>query len=156
VFFLGDLRTINLTAFPDAQRPIDSLTIIADDFAGNSLERTLAFMPGEDLSIRFLACHPNPFTARVNTRGETVRQVRFAFLLTDVARDVTLTIHTVSGKNIKSWKLIDLIGYQEVAWDGRDRSGHRIGNGTYYAKLIASNDRKKVKKIIRIAKLEGY
>ena len=49
-----------------------------------------------------------------------------------------------------------LIGYQEIEWDGRDMDGYRIANGTYYAKLTASNAKRKVKKIIRIAKLEGY
>jgi flagellar hook assembly protein FlgD len=82
--------------------------------------------------------------------------VRFAFLLTDAASSVSLSIYTVSGKKIKTFSLSDLIGYHQIAWDGRDYEGYRIANGTYYAKLIAKNDRKKVKQIIRIAKLEGF
>jgi len=46
--------------------------------------------------------------------------------------------------------------YQEVEWNGKTSNGYRIANGTYYAKLIAINDSKKVIKSIRIAKLEGY
>jgi flagellar hook assembly protein FlgD len=99
--------------------------------------------------------HPNPFTARSNGDG-TVSKIRFAFLLTDLASGVTLSVYTVSGKKIRTWSLTDLIGYQQVAWDGRDFEGYRIANGTYYAKLIAKNDRKKVQQIIRIAKLEGF
>ena len=55
-----------------------------------------------------------------------------------------------------------MIGYQEIAWDGttlnnrRRNKGYRIANGTYYAKLVAKNRYRKVQKIIRIAKLEGY
>jgi len=40
--------------------------------------------------------------------------------------------------------------------DGKTTGEIRIANGTYYAKLIAINDSKKVIKSIRIAKLEGY
>jgi flagellar hook assembly protein FlgD len=49
-----------------------------------------------------------------------------------------------------------MIGYQEISWDGRDHDGYRIANGTYYAKLIVKNKSKKLKKLIKIAKLEGY
>jgi len=149
------LENLSITAYPQIQHQIDSLQITATDLAGNSATRTVTYQPGEELSIRFLACHPNPFTARQMPNG-SIKNVRFAFLLTDVADNVTLTIYTISGKPVQSWSFPSLIGYQEIRWDGRDRDGARIANGTYYAKLVAKNRQKKVSKTIRIAKLEGY
>lgn len=149
------LENLSITAYPQVQHKIDSLQITAMDLAGNSATRTVTYQPGEELSIRFLACHPNPFTAQQMPNG-SIRNVKFAFLLTDVADNVTLTIYTVSGKPVQSWSFPSLIGYQEIKWNGRDRDGARIANGTYYAKLIAKNRQKKITKIIRIAKLEGY
>jgi flagellar hook assembly protein FlgD len=123
--------------------------------AGNSIRRTCAYLPGKDLTIKSFTCHPNPFTARRQNDG-SIQKIRFAFLLTDIANSVTLSIFTVSGKKIKTWSLSELVGYQQIEWDGRDHEGYRLANGTYYAKLIVKNDRKKEKKIIRIAKLEGF
>jgi hypothetical protein len=151
-----DLTSITLSAYPPKQRSVDSLSVRATDLAGNSAESTFAYRPGENLRIKFLSCHPNPFSAKQNADGHTTQPIRFAFLLTDVADKVRLSIHTVGGRTIKSWTLLDLIGYQEIEWNGKTGHGFRIANGTYYAKLTARNDRKETKKIIRIAKLEGY
>ncbi len=153
--FNGDLRSITLTIYPEAQGRVDSLIIHCSDLAGNPAKRSFVYLPGSDLSIRSFSCHPNPFTAKKHGDG-TISLIRFAFLLTDVASTVTLSVYTVSGKKIKTWSLSDVIGYRQIEWDGRDFEGFRIANGTYYAKLIAKNDRKKVYKIIRIAKLEGF
>lgn len=152
----GDLTSVTLTAYPAKQLRVDSLTVRATDFAGNSAENTFAYWPGEDLRIKFLSCHPNPFSAKQNADGESIQRIRFAFLLTDIASKVRLSIHTIGGRKIKAWTFLDLIGYQEIEWDGKTEQGFRIANGTYYAKLTARNDRKATEKIIRIAKLEGY
>ncbi len=152
-----NLSTVILTAYPQKMNVIDSLTIIAKDNAGNRAERVFAYRPGEKLKIRFFSCHPNPFTAKPG------KVIRFPFLLTDVATSVKLTIYTISGRKVWTWKSpSELIGYHEIAWDGttlnrrNQNMGYRIANGTYYAKLVAKNKNRKVQKIIRIAKLEGY
>jgi hypothetical protein len=149
--------TVILTAYPQKMNVIDSLTVIAKDNAGNLAQKVFAYKPGENLTIKFFTCHPNPFTARPG------KYIRFAFLITDVADKVTLTIYTISGRKV--WQITNtsnIIGYQEIKWDGttqnrrNENQGYRIANGTYYAKLVVANSEKKVKKIIRIAKLEGY
>jgi hypothetical protein len=146
-----------VTAYPQKMNLIDSLTVMAEDNAGNKAIKTFAYRPGEKLSIRFFSCHPNPFTAKPG------KLVRFAYLLTDLATDVSLTIYTISGRKVWTWENTgELIGYQEIAWDGTTlnqrmlNQGYRIANGTYYAKLVVKNKDTKIHKIIRIAKLEGF
>ncbi|MFW5785380.1 MAG: C25 family cysteine peptidase [Chitinispirillaceae bacterium] len=146
---------LNITLYPPSEKAVDSLTVTAEDLGGNSTTKEFAYKPGEDLSIRFLSCHPNPFSAKPGPDGGTVQKIRFAFLLTDMA-DAELILHTSSGRRIRNWRFSNMIGYQEIEWDGRDRNGRRLANGTYYLKLIAGNDKTRVKKIIKIAKLEGY
>lgn len=152
-----NLSTVVLTAYPQKMNAVDSLTIIAEDNAGNRAVKVFTYRPGENLKIKFFSCHPNPFTAKPG------KLTRFPFLLTDIATKVTLTIYTISGRKVWRWKSsTELIGYQEIAWDGTTQNrrsenmGYRIANGTYYAKLVAKNKYKTVQKIIRIAKLEGY
>ncbi len=148
---------IAITAYPRRQRSVDSLSVYAEDFAGNCAAAVFAYMPGEDLRITFLSCHPNPFSAAQDRSGRTAQTIRFAFLITDVARDVSLTVYTIGGNAVWSWrKSTGVIGYQEVEWNGKTANGYRIANGTYYAKLVAAGENKKAVKKIRIAKLEGY
>lgn len=153
----SDLSAISVTAYPKKEYRIDSMSVYAEDLAGNGSATVFAYMPGEDLTIKFFSCHPNPFSAKQDLRGNTQQIIRFAFLLSDVARDASITIYTIGGRAVWKWENASgTIGYQEVEWNGKTSSGYRIANGTYYAKLIAVNDSKKVVQSIRIAKLEGY
>jgi hypothetical protein len=152
----GDLNNLTVTAYPAPDRPIDTLSVIASDLAGNEVRQNYAFMPGENFDIKFLSCHPNPFSLRSRGVNGVPQTVRFALLLTDKPDEIALSIYTVTGKKIATLPALPTIGYQEVPWDGRDNDGYRIANGTYYAKLTARQGNKSLKKIIRIAKLEGY
>ncbi len=151
-----DSSTIAVSAYPPPERDMDTLRVVARDLSGNVGEREFAYLPGEELRIRFFSCHPNPFKAQTNDRGG-IEMVRFAFLLTDLADEVKLTVYTIGGRVIWQQSSKKVIGYREIAWNGRTRiGGHRIANGTYYAKLEVSNEHEMAQKIIRIAKLEGY
>jgi|GEM_PF-1235910 hypothetical protein len=153
----SDMREVSCTAYPKKESAVDSLTIIAEDFAGNSAASTFAYMPGEELAIKNFSCHPNPFTAKQDNSGNTVQTIRFAFLLTDVAQSASLTVYTIGSRAVWKWQRDDgIIGYQEVPWDGKTSQGYRIANGTYYAKLVVTNGSKRIFSTIRIAKLEGY
>ena len=153
----NDLSNVTLTAYPPKQYAIDSLSVYAQDLAGNATTAVFAYMPGEDLDIKFFECHPNPFSAKQDIHNNTIQTIRFAFLLTDVASDVSIVIYTIASRLVWKWEnTAGTIGYQEIEWNGKTSSGYRIANGTYYAKLIAKNSSKKVVKTILIAKLEGY
>jgi hypothetical protein len=153
----ADLRAITVTAYPAAsQKQVDSLSVAAEDLAGNAIVKYFAYIPGQNLSINFLTCHPNPFSLRARGVNGQPQTVRFAFELTDNAQEVDIGIYTVTGKKIAAFRYNDLNGYNEIPWDGRDGEGYRIANGTYYLKLTARNSNKTATKTIRIAKLEGY
>ncbi len=149
--------SLTITAYPPEINSVDTLSIYAKDLAGNESEKDFIYRPGQKLDIKFFSCHPNPFAAR---KGDVIR---FAYLLTDAASSVEMTIYTIAGRPVWRWKNDrQLTGYQEISWDGttmNDRingKGFRLANGTYYAKLVVKNSKRKVEKIIRIAKLEGY
>jgi hypothetical protein len=153
----SDLTQISCTAYPKKESNVDSLTVMAEDFAGNVAATTFAFLPGEDLTIKNFSCHPNPFTAKQDNSGKTIQTIRFAFLLTDVAQSASIVVYTIGSRVAWSWQNnTGIIGYQEVPWDGKTSQGYRIANGTYYAKLSVKNGSKSATSIIRIAKLEGY
>lgn len=153
----NDASSVTLTVYPPEIHAVDTLTVQVSDLAGNKSIRDFIYRPGKTLDIKFFSCHPNPFAAR---KGD---KIRFAYLLTDVATNIEMTIYTISGRKVWKWKNSrQLTGYQEIVWDGTTMNnringkGYRLANGTYYAKLVAKNSKRKVKKIIRIAKLEGY
>ena len=153
----ADMREVSCTAYPKKETNVDSLTVIAEDFAGNPAAATFAYMPGEDLTIKSFSCHPNPFTAKQDNSGKTLQTIRFAFLITDIAQSASIVVYTIGSRAVWKWQRDDgIIGYQEVPWDGKTSQGYRIANGTYYAKLSVSNSSKKASTTIRIAKLEGY
>lgn len=150
-------RTLSITAYPPVVHSIDTLNVSVSDLAGNESTRNFIYRPGKNLEIKFFSCHPNPFAAR---KGDVIR---FAYLLTDVATSVEMTIYTIAGRKVWKWKSDRQVsGYQEIRWDGTTANnriagkGYRIANGTYYAKLVVKNSNRKQEKIIRIAKLEGY
>jgi hypothetical protein len=152
-----DMRQVSCTAYPKKEKTIDSLTVIADDFAGNTAVTTFAYMAGEDLTIKNFSCHPNPFSAKQDNSGNTIQTIRFAFLLTDVAQSASIVIFTIGSRSIWSWQNNSgIIGYQEVPWNGKTSQGYRIANGTYYAKLSVKNASKTATSTICIAKLEGF
>jgi hypothetical protein len=153
----ADMRQISCTAYPKKESAIDSLTVIAQDFAGNTATTTFAYMAGEDLTIKNFSCHPNPFSAKQDNSGNTIQTIRFAFLLTDVAQSASIIVYTIGSRSIWSWQNNSgIIGYQEVPWNGKTSQGYRIANGTYYAKLSVKNASKTATSTICIAKLEGF
>ncbi len=152
-------ESFSVTAYPPAQHEYDSLRIHAADLAGNDTVVTYIYKPGKNLSISFLACHPNPFTAR-RTENTIREPIRLVYMITDDADRIDASIYTITGQVVRKWRYnsaeMTAPGYHEIVWDGTTQFGHRIANGTYYFVLEARNEEKKAKKILKIAKCEGY
>lgn len=83
---------------------------------------------GQPTSLR--AAHPSPFRATTS----------IAFALASAAR-TRLAVYDVAGRRVRT--LLDgermEDGAHESVWDGRDDSGLRVGGGTYFVRLTASD-----------------
>ena len=135
-------KTALLTYSPELTAGPHQLGIRGKDVIGNETFQQVDFKASSEFSLEFLANHPNPFY-----EGTT-----FAFLLTDMAR-VTLKVFTASGKHIRTFERMDVSGYQEISWDGRDEWGNELANGVYYLKFTAEQGSKKIERIVKLAKL---
>jgi hypothetical protein len=109
-----------------------TLTIKAWDVLNNSSEHDLTFtvVSTADLQIDHVLNYPNPFTTRT----------AFWFEHNQPGTDLTVTVevYTVTGKRIKRiTQAINTPGNRssEVAWDGRDEWGAKIGRGVYLYRL---------------------
>jgi hypothetical protein len=85
---------------------------------------------GEFARLALRPAHPNPFGA----------ETTLAFEL-PAATDATLAIYSVDGRLVRT-----LVSGQagpgpvEVAWNGEDEQGRRVGSGLYFVKLAAADE----------------
>jgi hypothetical protein len=105
-----------------------TLVIKAWDVLNNSAEYSLEFtiVPIADLEINHVLNYPNPFTTHT----------AFWFEHNQPGTDlqVKVDIFTITGRRIKTiTQTINTPGNRssEMAWDGRDDTGARIGRGVY-------------------------
>lgn len=141
-----ELNDINLSFRHEFNPGNHSLQIKARDIHGNvNIGPIYSLQIGSELNIEYLGNHPNPFQV------ETV----FVYVLTDVAKDVSLKIYTVSGKLIRnlSDNTMTSPDYHEIVWDGRDKWGNLVANGVYFFKLTAKGYDKTRKVTGKIAKI---
>jgi flagellar hook assembly protein FlgD len=74
--------------------------------------------------------YPNPFSTRT--------QFMFEHNLPNQLLDVDITIYTVTGKVVKrihEQRISSGTRINDIAWDGRDEWGDRLGNGVYLYKI---------------------
>jgi len=89
---------------------------------------------GGELRIANAFVFPNPFQ-------EDAIGANFTFtLVSGSPADVLIRVFTVSGRLIYERKERGLNpGYHQLHWDGRDREGSQLANGTYVYRLLANN-----------------
>jgi hypothetical protein len=97
-----------------------------------SVSEAIAFEIAGQLLLLDVYPFPNPFS------GETY----FTYRLTEDAREVEISIFTVSGRKIFSdtFRPFPEHNYNEYMWDGRDTAGDRVPNGTYIYRLVVRSD----------------
>lgn len=92
--------------------------------------------------------YPNPFSS----------QTVFTFVLTGsrIPEEVRIKIFTIAGRLIRQFDVNKSqlqLGFNRIAWDGRDTDGNEIANGTYFYKVIMKSGNENsevVKKLARI------
>lgn len=88
-------------------------------------------IPGTVPSVlRARAPRPNPFTVGTRLGFDVPR-----------ASAVTVTIHDPAGREVRRLLDTSLVpGRYDVAWDGRDDRGVRLGSGVYFVRVMAGGD----------------
>lgn len=127
---------------PDNKSARDSITITARDISGNVATRALAYRMGDDLKIKDLGSYPNPFAD----------SAVFVYSLTDYCERVDLKVYSRAGRMVRSLEQRNVVGYQEVVWDGRAESGNNVANGLYFLKVTAKAGGKEASKIFKLFK----
>lgn len=134
------LARINFLPQHKADR--DSLEIFAEDVSGNIARRTLVYRLGDALSIRDLGSYPNPFADTAT----------FVFSLTDYSDKVDLKVYSRAGRLVRTLQERNVVGYQEVVWDGRAEGDREIANGLYFLKVTAKAGGKETSRIFKLFK----
>jgi hypothetical protein len=131
-----------LSFLPSRRSETDSLTVSARDISGNVSARTLVYRMGDKLSIRDLGGYPNPFA------DTTV----FVYSLTDYCDQVDLRIYSRAGRPVRALAQRNVVGYQEVLWDGRSDDGGEVANGLYFLKVSAKAGSKESTRVYKVFK----
>ncbi|TMQ71002.1 MAG: hypothetical protein E6K80_06855, partial [Candidatus Eisenbacteria bacterium] len=111
-----------------------------DDFRLLALPVTTGVTPAAaPLALVLDPARPNPFASATSLRYALPR-----------ATDVTLTIHDIEGRVVRTLERGPATPGAHVArWDGRDDRGRVVPDGVYYARLIA-NETRLVRPLVRI------
>jgi hypothetical protein len=149
--FSGSGNSINIITNPTFTEFDSTLAILVQDAAGNQSDTLLlSFIVSEKLELIDYGNYPNPFAE------STV----FAYELTDAVEKFTFTIYTVEGRkirrldndNIISGANINLTGYHEIEWDGKNQDGFQVGNGNYFYQIRAKNNKTILEKTGKLLK----
>jgi hypothetical protein len=92
-----------------------------------------------ELSIERLLLYPNPMQ----------HETWVTFMLSQ-AGEVEISLFSVTGRKVHSFKATGLQGFNKVRWDGRDAKGDRLANNTYFVKVTARSDGRKAEKTERL------
>ena len=104
-------------------QPEDTIFVVAAD---NHLNRTTVGVAvktrvDEQVQIQNPLVYPNPLSDGA----------RFVFQLNQAAR-VGVKVYTISGRPVRTIPEQDCgLGYNQIAWDGRDQAGQMVPNGRY-------------------------
>jgi hypothetical protein len=121
----------------------DENTVTADI---NKLGKFTIVYLGNEPTIENMVVYPNPFTDTVT----------FAFNIGSQA-EVTLHVYTVTGRLVKTiTRLVAQteVGYIKLVYDGTDKTGDQISNGTYLYKIITQNGPKQHTKTGKLTKVK--
>ena len=98
------------------------IVITATDVNAQTTTFVIHVAEGQDITIRDVANHPNPFE----------RSTKIIYLLNQDAAEVRISVYTVGGRLIRTFRnASNDLNYNEVEWDGEDADGDMVANGLY-------------------------
>ena len=89
------------------------------------------------ISIRQVS--PNPFTPNGDGINDAAQWTFDVFLLT-AATDISVTLFSLNGREIRAIGTPATAGELKIAWDGRDESGNLVPPGIYLYRLLVDSD----------------
>ncbi|NHZ84944.1 MAG: hypothetical protein GWP19_03580, partial [Planctomycetia bacterium] len=149
----GNGNTININVNPVLTKFDSTLAVLVQDVAGNSSDTLqLSFIVSEQLDLIDYGNFPNPFA----------ESTIFAYELTDAVENFTFTIYTVEGRRIRrlengdiiSGANINLPGYHEIEWDGKNQDGIPVGNGNYFYQIRVKNNKTVIERTGKILRIQ--
>ncbi len=98
------------------------IVIAATDVNGQTTSFVIHVSEGQDITIRDVANHPNPFE----------RSTKIIYLLNQDGAEVRISIYTIGGRLVRTFRHApNDLNYNEVEWDGEDADGDMVANGLY-------------------------
>ncbi|MBI3112273.1 MAG: hypothetical protein HYZ01_11950 [Ignavibacteriales bacterium] len=125
------------------------LQVMAFDASGNGSDSSsshLRFRVNRHARLLNVLNYPNPLS----------RETRFTFTIagSNVPDRVKIRVYTVAGRLVQEIEAQPgslHFGFNIIAWDGRDREGGMLANGTYFYKVVATTGRDHAEVLGRLA-----
>ena len=138
-----------VTYRPKLQKGEHTLSVQVLSTSGNFADtaaRQVTFKVETEPGLLDVYNYPNPFA----------HQTQFTFNLvgSKVPDNLKIKIYSIAGRLIQEltvWSSDLRIGFNRVAWDGRDRDGDELANGVYFYKIAMSVDGKSQEVIQKLA-----
>ena len=122
------------------------IQIYAKDISDNYSDTILVYVNvATEFRILDIFNLPNPFS----------NSTAFTFNLAGPTNpdEVIVKIYTVAGRLIQELTTTGIIGFNKIAWDGRDKDGDVIGNGVYLYKVIVKQGNKQIEGLSKLVKM---
>ena len=116
-----------------------------DNFNNKSLSSVNLFLDNDSFKAYDVFNFPNPFKDKT----------QFTFKVSNYPVNVNISIFDLSGKKIKSINNYEcLSSFCNIEWDGKDKYGNKVNNGTYIYRLNVKNENYNFKKLYKLSKLK--
>ena len=122
------------------------IQIYAKDISDNYSDTILVYVNvATEFRILDIFNLPNPFN----------NSTAFTFNLAGPTNpdEVMVKIYTVAGRLIQELTTTGIIGFNKIAWDGRDKDGDVIGNGVYFYKVIVKHGNTQSEGLSKLVKM---
>ncbi len=96
-------------------------------------------VPGTSRSVTVQSVSPNPFTPNGDGINDAARWTFDVYLLT-AATDISITVYSLTGGEVRRIVTPATAGELAVDWDGRDEAGNLVPPGIYMYRLFVDSD----------------